>query len=46
MRKDFTKIKIKINNKDYEDGGIGPNTIKALNNVSDQDKLLNRIAEI
>ena len=28
------------------DGGIGPKTIEALNNVDDQDKLLNRIAEI
>lgn len=28
------------------DGSIGPKTIEALNNVQDQDKLLNRIAEI
>lgn len=29
-----------------DDGAIGPKTIEALNNVEDQDKLLNRIAEI
>ncbi|MET3038358.1 glycosyl hydrolase 108 family protein [Chryseobacterium sp. NRRL B-14859] len=28
------------------DGGMGPLTVKAINNVEDQNKLLNRIAEI
>lgn len=33
--------------KDIEiDGGIGSQTIKAINNVENQDKLLNRLAEI
>ncbi|WP_244123806.1 putative peptidoglycan-binding domain-containing protein [Burkholderia gladioli] len=29
-----------------EDGGLGPNTIKAINAVQDQDQLLQDIAEI